>query len=230
MISHVAEVITFDCYGTLIDWESGIANAFMAEGGRVGHTLDREEIVRTHAEVEPEVQRGRYQSYREVLRQTARIVAQRLGWTLAPDHGDFLAESLPHWPPFPDTNRSLEYLVKAGYRLGILSNIDDDLLSATLKHFTVEFEFCVTAERVQSYKPAPAHFLAARDLMIAGRRWLHAAQSVFHDIEPAGTLGIPAAWINRHGGVPRRPVTPLVTVPALEDLVDWVGNRHEVGQ
>ena len=153
MISHVAEVITFDCYGTLIDWESGIANAFMAEGGRVGHTLDREEIVRTHAEVEPEVQRGRYQSYREVLRQTARIVAQRIGWTLAPDYGDVLAESLPHWPPFPDTNRSLEYLVKAGYRLGILSNIDDDLLSATLKHFTVEFEFCVTAERAQSYKP-----------------------------------------------------------------------------
>jgi 2-haloalkanoic acid dehalogenase type II len=180
------DIITFDCYGTLIDWESGIADAFR----EAGVDLPREELLLTYATVEPMVERERYRPYREVLAETASRIAKR--------DGAFLAESLPRWKPFPDTNAALERLRDAGHRLGILSNVDDDLLAATRRHFTVHFDLVITAQQVRSYKPAHGHFEAAR-AAIGGDRWLHAAQSNFHDIAPATELGIANAWVNRHG-------------------------------
>ena len=113
----------------------------------------------------------------------------------------FLADSVPGWVPFPDTNAALERLRAAGYALGILSNIDDDLLAATRRHFTVEFELLVTAQQVRAYKPARPHFETARRL-IGTRRWLHVGQGYFHDVVPARALGLPIAWINRNGEAP----------------------------
>ena len=202
------DVITFDCYGTLIDWESGIADAFRD----AGVDLDREEVLRTYAEVEPVVERERYRSYREVLTETAARIAGR--------DGAFLAESLPHWKSFPDTNAALERLRDAGYQLGILSNTDDDLLAATRRHFTVDFDLIVTAQQVRSYKPAHGHFDAARK-WIGDKRWLHAAQSNFHDIAPATELGIDNVWVNRHGE--RGGVTPTYEVRDLKGLADLLG-------
>lgn len=203
------DVITFDCYGTLIDWEGGISDAFLhaaaTETAAEGRTPAREEIVDAYAEVEPLVQQERYRSYGDVLAETARRVAGRFGWQT---DGAFLPESLPRWTPFPDTNAALGRLRAAGYELGILSNTDDDLIAATCRHFTVAFDLVITAQQIGSYKPAPGHFLAARE-RLAGRRWLHAAQSDFHDIVPANGLAIPNAWINRKhetalpGGIPR---------------------------
>jgi 2-haloalkanoic acid dehalogenase type II len=193
------EIITFDCYGTLIDWESGIRAAFSSAG------LDPERALSAYAELEPEVEHERYRSYREVLTITAERVAERLG---APKRARFLAESLPSWKPFGDTNPALERLRGAGIRLGILSNVDDDLLAETRKHFTVDFDLIVTAQQVRSYKPGEAHFREARRRM-GDARWLHAAQSNFHDVVPANALAIDSAWINRHGekarpgGVPK---------------------------
>ena len=138
----------------------------------------------------------RYRSYREVLTETARRVAARLGWPLPESHAGFLARSVPNWPPFPDTNRALLRLVGAGYRLGILSNVDDDLLMWTRRHLAAFFEIVVTAQQVGSYKPAPGHFTTARGL-VGAQPWLHAAQSYFHDVAPARALSIPVAWINR---------------------------------
>ena len=192
------DVITFDCYGTLIDWENGIRDAFAAAGAPV----DRSRIIPVYSEVEPEVEHERYRAYREVLAESAVRTARRLGWAIA--DGSFLAASLPSWKPFPDTNPALERLRAAGYRLGILSNVDDDLLEGTRAHFTVPFEILVTAQGVGSYKPAHGHFRVARE-RIGGARWLHAAQSNFHDIVPANALGIPSAWINRHGSAGERP-------------------------
>ncbi|HVG22861.1 MAG TPA: HAD-IA family hydrolase [Thermoanaerobaculia bacterium] len=180
------DVITFDCYGTLIDWESGIAGAFRD----AGVDRPREQLLRAYAKIEPAVEHERYRPYREVLTETARRIADR--------DGAFLAESLPRWQPFADTNPALECLRDAGYTLGILSNVDDDLLSETRRHFSVDFELIVTAQQVRSYKPARAHFEKARTL-IGERRWLHAAQSNFHDIAPATDLGIDNAWVNRRG-------------------------------
>jgi 2-haloacid dehalogenase/putative hydrolase of the HAD superfamily len=200
-------VITFDCYGTLIDWESGIANAFLTTAATDGVTLTREAVLRAYAETEHRVQAQRYRPYRDILRDTAVRVAASAGWPLLAERADFLADSLPSWQPFPDTNAALERLAAVS-RLGILSNIDDDLLAATREHFTVDFDVIVTAQQVRSYKPGHAHFQTARDL-IGSASWLHAAESNFHDIVPTNTLGIDNAWINRQrqkefpGGTPR---------------------------
>ena len=121
------------------------------------------------------------------------------------------------WKPFPDTNAALERLRGAGHQLGILSNVDDDLLSATRRHFTVDFDLIVTAQQVRSYKPGHAHFLKAKD-KIGGKRWLHAAQSNFHDIAPATALGIDNAWVNRGHETGR--VKPMYEVNDLAGLAD----------
>ena len=183
------DIITFDCYGTLIDWERGIADAFAAAGA----SAPREEILRHYAQIEPLVEQERHRRYRDVLAEVAQQIAPRIGWTT---DGAFLPGSLPRWTPFPDTNAALEQLTAAGYRLGILSNTDDDLLAATRKHFTVDFDLVITAEQVGSYKPARGHFDAARE-RIGTARWLHAAQSNFHDIVPTNAIGVANAWINR---------------------------------
>jgi 2-haloacid dehalogenase/putative hydrolase of the HAD superfamily len=161
------DVITFDCYGTLIDWESGIANAFIGTAATDGVTLTREAVLRAYADTEHRVQEAGYRPYRDILRDTAVRVAAIVGWPLMAERAGFLAESLPSWQPFADTNAALERLAAVS-RLGILSNIDDDLLAATREHFTVRFDVVVTAQQVRSYKPGHAHFRTARDLI--GRR------------------------------------------------------------
>ena len=193
------DVITFDCYGTLIDWESGIRTAFMQAAAEDGISLNPEDVTRVYAAVEPVVERERYRTYADVLTETAARVAHALGWPLAYERATFLIGSVAEWKPFADTNPALERLSRAGYRLGILSNVDDDLLDGTRRHFSVPFDVVVTAQQIRSYKPAPGHFQVARERIGAGARWLHAAQSSFHDIAPAGGLGIDTAWINRKG-------------------------------
>lgn len=203
------DVVTFDCYGTLIDWESGIANAFAG--------CDRAAVIDAYGRHEPAVEAEAYRPYREILRETARRVSADLGCG-APD----LVASLPAWQPFADTNAALQRLRAAGVRLAILSNVDDDLLAATRRHFTVDFDFVVTAQQVRSYKPGRAHFDAARQ-RIGGARWLHAAASNFHDVVPANALGIDTAWINR-GGWPQLPGgAPRYELRDLDDLASAIG-------
>jgi 2-haloalkanoic acid dehalogenase type II len=216
------DVVTFDCYGTLIDWRAGISAAFQEAGSQDGLRRPVDDLLRLYGEIEPEVEKETYRSYRAVLTETARRVGTRTGWPMSEERAAFLAESLPGWRPFPDTNPALERLARAGYALGILSNVDDDLLAATRRHFTVDFELIVTAQQVGSYKPAPGHFTTAQQ-RLGGRRWLHAAQSYFHDVVPAGALGIPVAWINRHGQpTPEGGVTPDREFDLLSELADWL--------
>jgi 2-haloalkanoic acid dehalogenase type II len=203
-------VITFDCYGTLIDWETAAAD---------GVTLTREAVLRAYADTEHRVQAASYRPYREILRDTAARVARIIGWPLRHERADFLADSLPSWQPFPDTKAALEGLAAVS-RLGILSNIDDDLLAATREHFTVDFDLIVTAQQVRSYKPGHVHFQTAREL-IGTASWLHAAESNFHDIVPTNTLGIDNAWINRQrqnplpGGTPKYKFDDLAGLAAV---------------
>jgi 2-haloacid dehalogenase/putative hydrolase of the HAD superfamily len=214
------DIVTFDCYGTLIDWDAGIAGAFARAVAETGGRLDPRRVLEAYEEIEPVVEAERYRSYREVLTESARRVAAQLGWELPETKVGFLAESLPFWIPFPDTNAALERLFRAGYQLGILSNVDDDLLAGTRKHFTVPFDLIVTAQQVRSYKPAPGHFLTARE-RIGGRRWLHAAQSHFHDVTPARRHGVPVAWINRKRQVRGEP-RPDRELYTLTELADWL--------
>jgi 2-haloalkanoic acid dehalogenase type II len=220
-VTRPYDVVTFDCYGTLVDWERGITEAFARAAAADGRRADPAAVLRAYAEIEPAVEAERYRPYRDVLAETARRVAARLDWALQDARAGFLAESLPGWPPFPDTNPSLERLRAAGYRLGILSNVDEDLLAGTRRHFTVPFDLIVTAEAVRSYKPAPGHFARARE-RIGGSPWLHAAQSYFHDVEPAGRLGIPVAWVNRGGERAAGPLRPDRELRTLAQLADWL--------
>ena len=216
------EVLTFDCYGTLVDWEDGIAGAFLTKARAAGVTLERHAVLTAYSDVEPRVQREAFRSYREVLARSAVEVARRLGWNLPTADAGFLCDSVPGWPVFRDTNPALRRLAAAGLELGILSNVDDDLIAATAGQFAVPFDFFVTAEGVGAYKPAHDHFLAAsRRLGI--RRWLHVAQSWFHDVEPAAALSIPVAWVNRKHEMPAGTAAPAVIVPDLAALADWLG-------
>jgi 2-haloacid dehalogenase/putative hydrolase of the HAD superfamily len=215
------DVVTFDCYGTLVDWEGGLATAIMRAAWADGVRLERAAIIRAYMAAERDVEAGGYRSYREVLAESARGVAARLGWQLDPARASFLADSLPGWVAFPDTNASLERLHRAGYALGILSNIDDALLAATRRHLTVAFELIVTAEQVRAYKPARPHFEAARRA-IGSRAWLHVGQGYFHDMVPARAQGIPHAWINRNGDAPSDGGRTDREFPTLVELADWL--------
>jgi 2-haloalkanoic acid dehalogenase type II len=216
------DFITFDCYGTLIDWESGIVNAFAAEAAKDGFPIDPSSIVSAYHAEEPRVESGPYHPYRDVLAATARRVASRLGWKIDSQRATFLAASLPQWQPFPDTNAALERLARK-CKLGILSNIDDELLNETRKHFTVNFDLIITAQQVRSYKPGIAHFDKAL-ATIGVLRWLHAAQSYFHDVVAASKFGIPVAWINRKGEAPEpggpRPTYEVRTLREFADLME----------
>lgn len=211
------DVVTFDCYGTLIDWEGGIASAFLREAAEDGVVLQRARVLTAYHELEPQIEAVAYRPYRDVLAVTAMRVAQRLGWPLTADRTAFLCESLPSWKPFADTNAALESLAAAGHRLGILSNVDDDLLAETCRHFTASFDVVVTAQQVRSYKPAHGHFEEARR-RIGEARWLHAAQSFFHDVVPARNLGIPVAWVNRKSERPSGVIRPDLEFRNLTEL------------
>ena len=216
------QVVTFDCYGTLIDWETGIWSAFREAAAHDGVTLDRETLVAAYHAIEPRVQAGPFRRYRDVLAETARRVAAECGWTISRERGSFLPESLGSWPPFADTNPALERLADR-LRLGILSNVDEDLLDRTRSRLAVEFDFWVTADRVESYKPDLAHFEAARPYVGDPAGWLHVAQSLFHDVGPANCVDVPVVWVNRkrekrpaEGAVPDR------EVPDLASLAEWL--------
>jgi 2-haloalkanoic acid dehalogenase type II len=215
------DVITFDCYGTLIDWESGIRDAFAAQAAAARLPVDLDAVLALYVEIEAAVEAEAYRSYRAVLTETALRIAARLGWHLPASRAEFLADSVPGWPPFRDTNPALRRLDAAGYRLGILSNVDDDLLAWSHRHLAAFFEIVVTAQQAGSYKPAPNHFTMARD-RIAGQRWLHAAQSYFHDVVPARALGIPVAWINRKGETAAGATRPDRELRTLGELADWL--------
>ena len=159
--------------------------------------------------------------YRDVLSKTSLNVARKIGWELPEPKSNFLAKELPTWTPFPDTNPSLARL-STEHTLGILSNVDNDLLAGTIKHFTTPFEIRVTAENVRSYKPALGHFEEARRI-IGDRPWTHVAASQYHDIEPAMQLGIKAVWVNRRGAQPahdysKRNVSEVRDLSQLADL------------
>ena len=191
--------VTFDCYGTLIDWESGVYEAFQKEASRDGFTIDRDALLPRFVDVQREIQRGSYELYAEVLRRSAVKVAKELGWELEPSRSNFLPNSVPSWAPFRETNAQLERFAKK-YETGILSNIDDKLLGATRRHFRVDFDLVVTAQQVRSYKPDPAHFKeCARRIEKLKKHWVHIASGYPTDVEPCLKAKVPVIWVNRHG-------------------------------
>ena len=194
--------ISFDCYGTLIDWESGILPVLRTVLANHGQSLPDAAILELYGEFEAEAESGPYQSYRDVLQSVVRAFADRFHFQATSAEIRSLHESLHAWPPFPDTVPALRELQKR-YKLVVISNIDDDLFAETRKHLDVEFDGVITAERARSYKPSLNNFqMALRTLALSPDRLLHAAQSIYHDVSPARSLGISTVWVNRKSARP----------------------------
>jgi len=194
--------ISFDCYGTLINWEAGILPALRTVLARHQHNLDDSAILELYGEFEAEAESGPYQKYRDVLQSVVRGFGQRLGFKPSSDDMRTLSESVPAWPPFSDTVAALQKLKKR-FNLAIISNIDDDLFAKTQKLLGVEFDAVITAEQAQSYKPSLRNFQLALDrLGIDRSHLLHTGQSIYHDVLPAQSLGIATVWVNRKSARP----------------------------
>jgi 2-haloacid dehalogenase len=193
------QFVTFDVYGTLIDWETGAYDAYQQEADRDGFTIDRDVVIPQFIEIQHEIESGSYELYAEVLRRTAVRSAKEIEWDLEPSRSGFLPDSVPRWPTFRETNAQLERFAKK-YEIGLLSNIDDKLLGATRRHFRVDFDLVVTAQQVRSYKPDPAHFKeCARRMEGKKKKWVHVASGYHADIEPCIKQKVPVIWVNRHG-------------------------------
>jgi 2-haloacid dehalogenase len=187
---------TFDVYGTLIDWMSGIR----AELVRIWPEEDADRLLGRYQELEPRVQEGRAVPYRQVLAETLALVRSEEGLGLSPGDEDALGRSLPSWRPFPEVPGALAELRGRGFKLVPLSNTDPDLLAASLERIGVPVDGRVTAAEAGSYKPAPGHWERFFERFGADREHhVHIAASLFHDIAPAGRLGLKAVWINRLG-------------------------------
>jgi 2-haloacid dehalogenase/putative hydrolase of the HAD superfamily len=188
--------VTFDVYGSLIDWETGIYQAFAKEAEKDGYTISRDELIPLFLEVQQEIKGGSYELYAEVLRRTAMQVAKRLGWPLESSRANFLPESIPRWLPFKETNTQLDRFAKK-YKIGLISNVDDKLLGLTRRHFKTDFDLVVTAQQVRSYKPDPAHFKECERRIGTRKGWVHVTSSLYYDVEPCLKLKVPVIWINR---------------------------------
>jgi 2-haloacid dehalogenase len=208
---------TFDCYGTLIDWNGGIR----LELARVFGDEQADAKLAEYHRVEPEVEQDGTLSYRQVLTEAMR----RLGAPAGSEHG--LAESLPAWRPFPEVPHTLEELRSRGWKLAILSNSDDDLIAASQVQLGVPFDEVVVAQEIGSYKPAHRHWEEFFRRTRAPREGhVHVAASLFHDVAPANELGLASVWINRLGehapaaGAPTRELPDLLDLPeTLDELV-----------
>jgi 2-haloacid dehalogenase len=207
--------VTFDCYGTLIDWESGVVEALAPF---LPAPVDRAAVAERYIALEAEVERDAYRPYAEVLALASARLAADLGRPLPPGRERALPDSLPSWRPFPDAPPALGALRDAGYRLAILSNVDRALLAASVARLGVAPDLSVTAEDCRSYKPAPDHWRRFEALSGAGpANTVHVAASLFHDIAPASALGYPTVFVNRRSA-PAGSVSPTREVRDLATL------------
>ncbi len=185
---------SFDCYGTLIDWDGGIRG----ELARLWPSEDADALLARFHEIEPRVELNPELPYRAVLAQTLRLLADSEGLDLRPEDEPALADALPSWRAFPEVPSELAELRARGWRLAVLSNTDPDLLAASLAQIGTRVDATVTAVEARSYKPAHGHWLRFFERADVDRsRHVHVAASAFHDLAPAAELGVPAVWINR---------------------------------
>lgn len=224
------EVVSFDCYGTLIDWESGILPVLRQLLSNREIDLSDDGTLEMFAEFESELEKDQsnYIKYRKILQEIVKKLGQRFNFEPTETELNSLADSVKNWQQFPDTVAALQAL-KQKYKLAVISNIDDDLFAGTAKHLQVELDWVITAEQVRSYKPSTRNFEIAMDRMgIAPEKLLHVAQSLYHDIVPAASMGISTVWVNRRQGKAGFGATlpasaqPDLEVPDLKTLVESI--------
>ena len=220
------EALTFDCYGTLVDWETGILTGLRAALRGLAVAPPDDELLERYSQAEGEAEGGRYLPYREVVANSLRVVCRRYGIEATDKAAADFGASVGDWLPFPDSVAALARL-KSRYRLGVITNCDDDLFATTNGRLGVEFDWIVTAQSVGSYKPDPRNFLAAFDRIDLPReRILHVAQSLFHDHAPARRLGLASVWIDRRHGRAGSGASPWVEAhpeATFPDMASFAG-------
>jgi 2-haloacid dehalogenase len=220
--------LTFDCYGTLIDWESGILAALRPVLARHGVTLSDDQALEVFGELEATAEAGEYRPYREILAAVLDGFGGRFGFTPSAEERAVFGGSVADWPAFPDSAEGLRALGER-YKLVILSNVDDDLFAHSARRLGANFADVITAQQIGSYKPNPRNFrFALNRLGVPAERVLHVAQSLFHDIAPAKEFGLATVWVNRRhdrpgsGATPLAAATPDLEVPDLRTLARLV--------
>ena len=221
------DAITFDCYGTLIDWETGILAALRAVLQAHGIGLPDGEILGRYAQLEAAAESGAYQSYRAVLRAVVEGFGRTHGFAPTAEESRALEESLPSWEPFPDTAAALQAFARL-HALVVVSNVDDDLFASTAAKLPVRFTTVITAQQMRAYKPSEAHFRSAlQALSLPAPQVLHVANSLYHDIEPAKRLGMATVWVHRRrgrdGATLATEVRPDLVVADLQELLARIG-------
>jgi len=220
------EALTFDCYGTLIDWEAGLTAAFRSvlDAHVIAH--DPEDVLTRYARHEAAAESGPYKTYAEVLASGLRGVAAELGFEPTDDEVARFSRSVEDWPAFPDSTAALHKL-KERFRLGVLTNCDDDLFAASNRRLGVEFDWVITAQQVGSYKPDERNFRVALDRVgLPPDRLVHVAQSLFHDHAPAKRLDLTTVWIDRRhdrpgsGATPPADASPDATYPDMASFAE----------
>ncbi len=225
------QLLSFDCYGTLIDWETGLLGVLRLILRRHNKQISNSELLSLYAELEAAEEAAAYKPYREVLGSVVSQLGKRLGFVPSDREAASLADSISGWLPFPDTVDVLRRL-KARYRLAILSNIDDDLFAHSAQRLQVPFDFVITAQHCRSYKPSFNNFkkLLERTGM-SESVILHCAESRFHDVAPAQQLGIATVWVNRHANRPGSSASgpgtavPDLEVPDMKTLAELAGAK-----
>jgi 2-haloacid dehalogenase len=216
--------LTFDCFGTLIDWRHGIRTT-----GELLFPGRGEEFLNAYIALEPEVEEGPFKRYRAVLTETARRAAKQLSLDLKADDASALVSTIPHWPPFADVGPALAGLRKLGWKFALLTNCDRDIIALTQRRLPASFDAVVTAEDVSAYKPNPAHFkLFQSTFGSSAAAWTHVAQSYFHDIRPTHELGITRIWVNRQGEKGDSALADAV-ISNLKELPEAVSRLSKVG-
>ncbi|MGA2744151.1 MAG: haloacid dehalogenase type II [Candidatus Sulfotelmatobacter sp.] len=218
------EVLTFDCYGTLINWEAGILATLHRVLSAHGKKMDDATLLKLYGDFEQHSEQGKFRPYREVLESVVRQFANELKFTPTAEQVRSLPDSLPTWKPWPDTVAALRQL-KTRFRLAILSNVDDDLFAETRPQLEVDFDEVITAQQAQAYKPSLKLFeLALSRIQAPAHRVLHVGQSIYHDVIPAQALGLATVWVNRPsarpgvGAVKSAEAKPDLIVPSLAEL------------
>ena len=219
------KVLTFDCYGTLIDWETGIFSALRPILTAHGKAITNSALLEIYSDLEAEAEQREFQPYREILQSVVRGFGQRLGFTPTTGEIRSLPESLTTWRPFPDTVPALLELKKR-YQLAVISNVDDDLFAATAPQLKVSFNHVITAGQAHCYKPCLEIFkMALTRIGVPVGQVLHIGQSIYHDVIPAKSLGIPTVWVNRPsprpgaGAAKAASANPDIEVPDLSTLL-----------
>ena len=221
--------LSFDCYGTLVDWETGISSAVANALSAHDRHLSKQEILALFASVEPDVQQGtEFLNYREVLRRVMGLMGARLEVHLSDSEANCLVDTIGGWPVFPDTIEALR-MMKSRYKLAIITNVDDDLFAPAARTLGVGLDALITSQQCGGYKPNLKNFHIATDRMgVEKQAWLHIAESLYHDIGPANALGITSVWVNRghanpEGATRRIDAIPDLEVHSLDELVRAMG-------